>query len=239
MEFSSGGNVTVDNVDRLLVVQEHDSRIRDLQKELRDIPARKKQLEATLGERRQKLAQGEEGAKGKQAQIRTIETEIKGKREQIAKLRQQQFELKSNEQFRMMEAEIKGVEAEIARLEDRELGVMEEAEQENSVIEQNGADLKTQETAVRGEMSAMDERFRAIENEIKEIEAKRDDVAKDVNPQWLERYNTIFSRRDRALVPVENGVCGGCHMKLPPQVVHNSRKRVEIISCDYCGRMVY
>ena len=47
-----------------------------------------------------------------------------------------------------------------------------------------------------------------------------------------------MAERDRALVNVENGTCTGCHMKLPPYLIHQARKQTEIVFCGYCGRML-
>ena len=49
----------------------------------------------------------------------------------------------------------------------------------------------------------------------------------------------IFPRKDRALVALEDGVCGGCHMQLPPYVVHATKKHSSIVLCEYCGRILY
>jgi uncharacterized protein len=59
------------------------------------------------------------------------------------------------------------------------------------------------------------------------------------NRSWLQAYERIFTRKDAALVPVEDGVCGGCHMTLPPSVVHQARRRNAAVACVYCGRLLY
>jgi predicted nucleic acid-binding Zn-ribbon protein len=40
-------------------------------------------------------------------------------------------------------------------------------------------------------------------------------------------------------VGIERGMCGGCHMKLPIQVVLSCRAQQEIVSCPNCGRILY
>jgi predicted nucleic acid-binding Zn-ribbon protein len=44
---------------------------------------------------------------------------------------------------------------------------------------------------------------------------------------------------DFGLVPVDSGSCGGCHMKLPPQLVQDAKRGTAMISCSYCGRILY
>ena len=46
-------------------------------------------------------------------------------------------------------------------------------------------------------------------------------------------------RHDAAVVPVQHGICGGCHLHIPPQLAHAARGGVELVTCDQCGRILY
>jgi predicted nucleic acid-binding Zn-ribbon protein len=43
----------------------------------------------------------------------------------------------------------------------------------------------------------------------------------------------------RVIVGVQHGVCGGCHMKLPPQLVISTQNAQELVTCSNCGRILY
>ena len=49
----------------------------------------------------------------------------------------------------------------------------------------------------------------------------------------------LRSKGDVAIVPVQHGNCGGCHLQIPPQLIHNAKRGTELTSCDYCGRILY
>ena len=56
----------------------------------------------------------------------------------------------------------------------------------------------------------------------------------------LARYRRILkSKKDVAIVPINGGACGGCHMKLTSQTVLSAKAADKLVSCDNCGRMVY
>jgi predicted nucleic acid-binding Zn-ribbon protein len=38
---------------------------------------------------------------------------------------------------------------------------------------------------------------------------------------------------------VDHGVCGGCHMKLPAQILVTCQGQQKIVSCTNCGRILY
>ncbi len=54
------------------------------------------------------------------------------------------------------------------------------------------------------------------------------------------RYERLFkSKGDNVVVGVEHSVCGGCHMKLPPQIIASCRGQAELVTCPNCGRILY
>ena len=40
-------------------------------------------------------------------------------------------------------------------------------------------------------------------------------------------------------VGVQHGVCGGCHMKLPAQILVTCQAQQEMVTCINCGRILY
>ena len=41
------------------------------------------------------------------------------------------------------------------------------------------------------------------------------------------------------VVGVQHGVCGGGHMKLPPQLLVTCQAEKELVGCSNCGRILY
>lgn len=228
-------------VEKLLAVQDVDMRIREIEKELKDIPARK-DLELTrLNEHKEALEKAEADLKSAQAEVNQMELETSTRKEKISKLRAQQFELKTNEQFRAMEDEIKGAEKEISEIEDREIELMDAVESARSALAERAAALKEEEAAVKDDIAVFDERASALEHELSGCREERERAVEGIQAEWLSYYGRILERRnDRVLVPLESGVCGGCHMTLPPSVHHATRRQDdEMVVCDYCGRLLY
>jgi predicted nucleic acid-binding Zn-ribbon protein len=42
-----------------------------------------------------------------------------------------------------------------------------------------------------------------------------------------------------AVAEIDNGICKGCHMAIPPQLNIRVLKQEEIISCPTCQRILY
>ena len=139
-----------------------------------------------------------------------------------------------------MDGEILVVQKDIAGSEDQTLVLMEQIDGASKDVKAREADLKEEEELVKKDVGAMEKRATALATELAGFTKEREEAIRDVDTEWLRVYDRIFkNRKDKALVSVENGVCGGCHMKLPPYQAHAARRRNAIVQCEYCGRMLY
>jgi len=228
------------SIERLLIIQERDRRINQLTREHEDIPARCKEIESRLQVHRESLKTAQEELKKNGAAIKQIEGDIEAQRQRISKFREQQFQIKSNEEYRALEREIAAVQKGIGNLEDRELTVMEQMDGLRRDIAEREQDLKKEESRVVEDQSVLNQRLQNIQREIHDLKVDRDALAKDVDPAWLSRYERILKRTgDYAVVPVESSACGGCHMNLPPHLIHDARKNMAMTQCSYCSRILY
>ena len=227
-------------IDRLLIIQERDTQIAQNQRELQSIPVRNRETEAWITEARQALDQSKETLKTRQVGIKQLELEIESTRQQIVKLREQQYQIKSNEEYRALNNEIAHLQEKISGLEDRDIEAMEQAEQAQSdvVLKKNG--MEKDEIRIREQLQNLEMRRGNLNLEILKTQQDRDALAGGIDAVWLARYNHILDhKKDKALVPIENGACGQCHMTLPPQVTHDTQRAEAIVTCSFCGRILY
>ena len=233
-----GGSVTT--IERLLAVQEQDLMILRIETELEDIPARKAREQERLQGHKSALQEAEAGVQASQAELRQHELEVQAKKEQIAKLRTQQMSLKTNKEFKAMSDEIEGLERSIRRDEDQEISIMEKIEAAKEVMAGQKSSLDDEQKEVDEDIKVFDTRAAELQQELQDLRAKRETLLDGIDPAWLQRYDAILQRRrGAAIVSCANGVCGGCHMAVPPYQQHEARKQIEMVVCGYCGRMLY
>ncbi len=70
------------------------------------------------------------------------------------------------------------------------------------------------------------------------LKRKRESLAASISPSLLERYETMRKRKGGiAVAPVQNGVCGACHVQIPTGVVNSlGSSTVTLAVCPSCGR---
>jgi predicted nucleic acid-binding Zn-ribbon protein len=229
------------NLDQLIALQEKDRKLLQLRREARNLPEKKKTVEAKLAGALAALDAAKAEATRATLEIREIEQAVETLKAQVRKYKSQQFEIRSNEAYRALEDEIRDVSRNINQQEERELVLMEKMETLKQTVADKEAVLAREKETVAVEIAELDRRLERIQADLGEREADRAAVAALVEPEWLSRYEVILKNKgDAALARVEgSGVCGGCFMKLTPQQVFDIRNTPNMVFCNYCGRMLY
>lgn len=227
-------------LEKLLVVQDRDRRIAQLKAELTRIPDDIAAVEKRVKDESARLESAKQQLKQLEADRKKLEIDADSKRAQIAKYRTQLSLIKSNTEYQALLKEIGKAEEEIRQVEDVELEYMEKLEQLQPLLKQEQVQLK--DITAKGEVDKSDlqKRKTIIEQELVQLGAEREQLASQVDADALRRYERLMrSKGDMAIVPVQHGNCGGCHLQIPPQLIHNSKHGNELTGCDYCGRILY
>ena len=227
-------------IEKLLSLQEQDIQIREIQKMLTDIPERKGLEQARLDDLKQAVAEASDALKRKQSEIKQFELDVDACKIKMSTLRTQQMKLKTNQEFKAMEHEIKALDDEIKKIEDSQLISMSGLDEYQSTQDAQTALLKDEESRVNADLSVWDDRAGELEADLKSLEEQRTEAVTTVDDrEYLKRYQALITRKNFAVVALEHGVCGGCHMQLPPYFAHELRKQTGPVTCTFCARLLY
>jgi len=93
---------------------------------------------------------------------------------------------------------------------------------------------------VQGEIDAAPKRTTADFTKLRDLEARRSEAAKKVDPALLSRYENIKKRRAGvAVCPVIGNTCRGCNRNIPPQLSIVLRRADSLEACPNCHRIIY
>ena len=227
-------------ITKLLKLQERDQRIRQLQKELKDIPKHEAQARTQLAGDQASLEAAAQKVKESEVRIKGLELDIQTRQTTIKRLHDQQFETRKNDEFQALGHEIKRYENEVRGIEDKELEEMEQLEAAKAVLKAAQAKLAETQAHVNDDLKALAERADGVKRRLGELETERKEAAAPVEPEALDLYQRIFAKKpDAAVVPLENGICGGCHMKVVMGTIQEVRASGRIVQCDSCARILY
>jgi hypothetical protein len=227
-------------IEKLLVIQDRDKRLIQLEHQLARIPVERAEIEERAKSATSRLEDLKTKSKLTESERKQLENDVGSKRTQIDKWRSQQVQTKKNEEYQALAHEVENAEKEIFKIEDKELDLMERSEKiaaEIKAEQQVLADVNAQAQRQKETISA---RESAVKVEIEKLKAERAALSAGVDESSLRRYERIMAhRQDVAIVPLHHGNCGGCHLQMPPQVVHQAKRSEEMVTCEQCGRILY
>lgn len=85
-------------------------------------------------------------------------------------------------------------------------------------------------------------KFEATKTEIRALVglARRSTAAPSLPRPLLERYHWLLAAgRSPAVVPIERGICSGCHVRLPTMLEHQAGCSLALYTCPHCRRLLY
>ncbi|NLE65833.1 MAG: hypothetical protein GX608_00245 [Lentisphaerae bacterium] len=230
-------------IDDLAALQAQDGLIRELEQQVKDIPIRKAQELDRLKLEEESLEFAKEAVRSVTAEIEQAKLDIQVRQEGILKLKQQQMTLKTNKEFAAMTAEIR--QAEIA-LQNAEYDV---AARENRLAAAGRAEQESQakydaaKAGVDGYVAELDARFAEATGRLDAARAERARLREPLDVPAARRFLMYYERLSRnrwpALVKLKDSICSGCLMALPPAKLQAVRRATDLVTCDFCGRLVY
>lgn len=227
-------------IEKLLILQDRDRKIRRVKMELTSIEPQRQAMKAKASGAQASLNAAQQRVKEIETRRKQLELEVETKKGQINKYGQQQFETRKNDEYQALAKEIEHCKAAIVKIEDEEIELMEQAEQAAKQVAVAAKSLKEAQAIVDSEVAQLTASESNLQKELAELESNRSELAGAVDEVALARYERIMkSRGDNVIVGIEHGVCGGCHMKIPAQLVVHCRGQQELTACTNCGRILY
>ena len=228
------------DIEKLLILQDRDRKIRSLQQQIKRAPQERAELEAKQAASSAALEATKQKAREVEVAKKKLEVDAQAKRDSIGKFKGQQFQTRKNEEFQALSNEIKRYEKEIQEIEDRELDLMEEVEKMKIAVAAADKEAVQVKASILAQLSDWELKLKSIQTELERLQAERAGLTAGIDEDLLSNYDRLFkSKGDAAVVPLEHEVCMGCHMKLTTQTAVRVKGNQEVMHCEQCGRILY
>jgi uncharacterized protein len=224
----------------LIKLQDIDLHIYKLKAEAEERPKDIAVLKDELGSKKAGIKQAEDRIKTLQLKHKEKEIALDSKEGEIKKLEGQLYQIKTNKEYSAMINEIESRKADNSLLEEEIINLMDSVDQARSDLEGEKERFNRESNKIERQIKDIEKDISDIKSDITEFNKKRQGLLPLLDGKLLTEYERILSGRDgQALARVVNGACGGCYMKLPPQVINEIRMKHSIIRCENCQRMLY
>ena len=227
-------------IEKLLILQDRDRRIRRVQGELAHIEPERQALKAKAAAAQTALENAKMRVKEIESSRKELELEVEAKKELISKYANQQFQTRKNEEYRALAHEIELCKQAIFKIEDQEIALMEQAEASQKQVQHATQMLGDSKKLVEDQLTALTSREANLKKELAELSANRQELASAVDDSARDRYERLVKNKgENVVVGIQHGVCGGCHMRVPPQLLVTCQAQQELVTCSNCGRILY
>jgi hypothetical protein len=173
-------------------------------------------------------------------QCRNLEGEVEALKAKKVKLRQQQMEVKTNEQYQAILSEIDYLEKEIYENEDAILEMMETVESTRKQVEANKQRIKEDSEKFRKEQERLRDSATFLADELANLRRQRDERAHGLPPRLTALYNKLSTGLGGiALAEARGEICQVCHVHIRPQVFQELRTTDQLMQCEACSRILF
>lgn len=228
-----------DQIELLVQLQTVDLQIdknadqeKSLSSRLKEIGEEVKTREGDFANRKQELKNTRKERMEKELQIE----ELEGK---LQKHEEEKYRVKSQDEFEAVEREIAELEKKKDKQEDLFLKLMEKEEQLSDLLPSLQQQLEEHNKTLTQQRKDLNKELTDLQEKRKSLIKKREKLPPQVNKVYYSQYQQLRKSRDGlAVVKIENGVCGGCSMKVPPSLIGQMRKS-RVVYCESCSRIIY
>jgi hypothetical protein len=220
-------------------LQRLDARLRALEVEQQRLPQQLQPYAAACTEARQGLARLQDDIQRRERQRRGIEQELESLQTQLAKTQVKLHEVKNNKEYSAVLAEIAAGKQGIVALEDQILDLMERLEQDRHMLQRQEQRVQEAGQAFMEQGKHVQQGQEALVQQLEMERVQHQQIVAELDPKLYATYQRIAAQRDgQAVVYLQHGICGGCHLKVQPQLVSEIRQQDQLFTCPHCQRLL-
>ncbi|BCA53566.1 hypothetical protein W02_07060 [Nitrospira sp. KM1] len=224
----------------LIELQKLDLRIVEIHDQRRKIPERLHSLEAPLREAQQIFQDNTASMDAVVKERRALERDVEAQDAHNDKMRARLSEIKTNKEYQAHLFELQMANKKKSEIEDKVLSCMEKIEQLQQTVQNAKEKVSIVEKTFLGEKQVLDELDRKLSLELEALESEQRERAARVERTLLDRYRKLKNaRKDQALAAILSGMCSGCRLQIPPQLVAEVKRSQDLHTCPYCHRLLY
>jgi predicted nucleic acid-binding Zn-ribbon protein len=226
-------------IEKLLVLQDRDRRITKVEGELASMAPQRASLQAKLAGASAGLETAKTRVKQLESERKRLELDAEAAKQRIDKYSTQQLQTKKNDEYKALSNEIENCKKQISGLEDQQIEFMEKIEGAQKEMATANDEAKSAQKLVENQIAALADREKSLKDLLASLKADYGDLVGAVE-EARGRYERLKRTKGGVcIVGVDHGVCGGCHMRLPQNIILSAQAGHEMVSCPNCARILY
>lgn len=227
-------------IEQLVILQKVDDEIILLESEIDQAPKDVAALESRHASLTKRKAQIDEKLEMLTDQQKRLELEIEEDDVKVKKSKSKLMMVGNTKEYHAMMREMDSLEKLNRLREDEKIAVMEEIARQKAALEDIEDKFSTLNQELEEKRAGLKTRLEGAQAELDKLNSQRRKACEAIPAPILSRYEFIRSRLEHpVIVPVENAICFGCNIMIPPQIYNDLQRGQQIISCPNCQRLIF
>lgn len=206
----------------------------------RKIPDRLHVAEAPVREAAQALHDTKAAVETAVKERRSHEKDLEAHEAHTDKMKSHAASLKTNKEYQAHLFEVELANKKRGDFEEKILISMEKIDQLQKTVTELQAKHVVLEKGFAEEKHGLEAQDAELATELAQLELRHRDASAQIEKTLLDRYNQVkASRKDHPLAAVRDGICLGCRLQIPPQLIAQVKRSDDLHLCPYCRRILY
>jgi len=228
------------DLELLLKLQVIDYDLGELERSKDYLPDMMENLNREIEDAKQKVVDTAGVLEAARIARKNLELEIQSKEAELQKYQQQMMSIKTNREYDALVAEIDNIKAAVSTAETELLQNMEKVDQ----MEKDIVTWREKEASIvdnnQKQLQVLQEKMDSIGDKVAEKKQSRKEVIQDISKPIMSTYERVRKGRGgRAVVVVKKRACSACFKALTPKKIQDIKKGNQVLTCDYCGCLLY
>ncbi|MCS7149485.1 MAG: C4-type zinc ribbon domain-containing protein [Caldimicrobium sp.] len=229
-----------EDIMRLIELQRLDLEIIKLERAMADIPQSLQKAKKESEIKGERLSKIESQIEEKERQKRLFEEELQEEQKRLKQTQARLTQIRGSREYQVLLREIDEMKRIIKQKEEEILKMMEEIESLQRDKEKILEELSEVRKTLEEETNKFEDFKRTLEKEREGLLARRSNIAGKISQSILKKYQLIVQKKGGiGIAGVDNGICEGCFMAIPPQLYNELQKDNRYHECPHCKRLIY
>lgn len=215
-------------------------RISEVLQERTSPPAAIQELEDANRRRRDELDELEQQIEQHRERLREVRKREEESRLELGHFQRQKSTVTNEREFTAVISEIDYATKALDEASKQRAELEVEITNLTSAIEARRTTQPEDEATQREVVSGWEERRDQLKDDVHELSAEAKKIEIELRPVNRARFHRLLeSKRGTAVAVLVEGSCSACHFSVRPHLQQRIRRCHEIITCEYCHRILY
>jgi hypothetical protein len=174
-------------------------------------------------------------------QYRSYESDIKQNQIMIKRSQERLNSIKNNREYQALLKEIEELKRTNAAIEDQMIDCLNQADDSEKKTAAMHEELQLVENDILKEQQIVGVETENAGKRLNELDLERQKMSGKIEADVLKLFRKVQSQqvRGNAVVPVQDAVCHGCYVNIPPQMYNELQRCDKLRMCPNCQRIIY